>query len=60
MSESNIVTIEFDDRRYEALADEAERLGITISEVVERASAAWLNDIAESADAAIVSASAAQ
>jgi hypothetical protein len=40
--------IEFDDRIYQGLVAEADRLSITAEEIVRRAAAAWLIDIAES------------
>jgi len=47
MSEMHRIEIEFDDRCYEALLGEAERLHTGIEDVVERAAAAWITEIAE-------------
>ena len=47
MSEIHRIEIEFDDRCYEALLGEAERLHVAVEQVVERAAAAWVTEIAE-------------
>jgi 16S rRNA C967 or C1407 C5-methylase (RsmB/RsmF family) len=47
MSETTQVQVEFDERRYAALVREAERLGIDVSKVVYRATAAWLTEMAD-------------
>ena len=47
MSETHRIEIEFDNRCYEALVGEAERLHTGIEDVVERAAAAWITEIAE-------------
>jgi hypothetical protein len=49
MSETHRIEIEFDDRCYEALLGEAERLHMGIEQIVERAAAAWITEIAETA-----------
>jgi hypothetical protein len=41
------IEIEFDDRCYEGLVAEAERLNVDVEDVVDRAAAAWLIDLAE-------------
>jgi hypothetical protein len=41
------IEIEFDDRCYEGLVAEAERLNVGVEDVVDRAAAAWLIDLAE-------------
>lgn len=43
------VEIEIDDHCYSALESEAERLGLCVEEVVQRATRAWLTDMCESA-----------
>ena len=48
MSELHRIEIEFDDRCYEALLGEAERLHVGVEQVVVRAAAAWVTDVAES------------
>lgn len=48
MNEMHRVEIEFDDRCYQALLGEAERLQVGIEQVIERAAAAWVTEIAES------------
>jgi pheromone shutdown protein TraB len=45
MSETTKVAVEFDERRYAALVREAQRLGIDVSKLVQRATAAWLTDM---------------
>ena len=47
MSEMHRIEIEFDDRCYEALLGEADRLHIGLEQIVERAAAAWITEIAE-------------
>jgi hypothetical protein len=49
MSEMHRVEIEFDDRCYQALVGEAERLHVAIEQVIARAAAAWVTEIAENA-----------
>jgi hypothetical protein len=49
MSEIHRIEIEFDDRCYEALLGEADRLHMDVEHVVARAAAAWLVEIAETA-----------
>jgi len=41
------VEIEFDERCYVALRAEADRLGVEIEQLIERAAAAWVTEIAE-------------
>jgi hypothetical protein len=41
------VEVEFDDRLYAALEREADRLGLDVSRVVFRATAAWLSEMSE-------------
>jgi hypothetical protein len=48
MSEMHRVEIEFDDHCYDALLGEAERLHVGVEQVIARAAAAWVTDIAES------------
>jgi len=45
MNETTQVAVEFDERHYAALAREAQRLGIDVSKVVYRATAAWLTEM---------------
>ncbi|HEY5541562.1 MAG TPA: hypothetical protein VIL41_08920 [Coriobacteriia bacterium] len=47
MSGMHRVEIEFDDRCYEALLGEAERLQVAVEQVIARAAAAWVTEIAE-------------
>jgi hypothetical protein len=47
MSGMHRVEIEFDDRCYDALLGEAERLHVGVEQIIERAAAAWVTDIAE-------------
>ena len=47
MGEMHRVEIEFDDHCYEALIGEAERLHIGVEQIIERAAAAWITEIAE-------------
>ncbi len=47
MSDYTRVEVEFDERRYTALQREAKRLGLDISAVVYRATAAWLTEMAD-------------
>lgn len=49
MSNAHRVEIEFDDRCYEALLGEAERLHVDVAQIVERAAVAWVTDMIESA-----------
>jgi hypothetical protein len=46
MGKPNRVEVEFDERCYQDLVGEAERLGVPVEQVVERATAAWLTDVA--------------
>jgi hypothetical protein len=48
MSDTHLVELEIDDRRYEALEAEAGRLGLEIPQLVMRATSAWLVDMTES------------
>jgi hypothetical protein len=48
MGNAHRIEIEFDDRCYEALLGEAERLHIDVTQIVERAAVAWVIDMAES------------
>lgn len=41
------VEVEFDSRRLEALEREAKLLGVTVAEVVRRATAAWLSEMSD-------------
>jgi len=41
------VETEFDELRYEALEREAARLGLSVSQVVDRATATWLQESAD-------------
>jgi hypothetical protein len=54
MSDTTPVTVEFDPRRYAALSREAERLGIDVSKVVYRATAAWLTDMQDDSQMPLV------
>jgi 16S rRNA C967 or C1407 C5-methylase (RsmB/RsmF family) len=45
--ERHRVEIDIDDHCFEALEAEAERLGVDIAEIVQRATSAWLNDMCE-------------
>ena len=47
MGEMHRVEIEFDDHCYEALLSEAERLHVNVEQIIERAAAAWITEIAE-------------
>ena len=47
MSEMHRSEIEFDDRCFQALLGEADRLHVKIEEIIERAAAAWVTEIAE-------------
>ena len=47
MADTNRVEVEFDDRKYAALQAEADRLGLDISGIVERACSAWLTEMAD-------------
>ena len=47
MSDTHLVQIELDDRRYEALENEASRLGLELPQLVTRAASAWLCDVTE-------------
>lgn len=47
MGKANCLEIEFDERCYRDLVNEAQRLGVGVEEIVQRAAAAWLIDIAE-------------
>jgi hypothetical protein len=47
VKEDHRIEIQFDDRCFEALEDEAKRLGLEIEELVTRAASAWLCDITE-------------
>jgi glutamate-1-semialdehyde aminotransferase len=47
MGKANCLEIEFDERCYRDLVDEAQRLGVGVEEIVQRAAAAWLVDMAE-------------
>jgi hypothetical protein len=47
MSDTHLVELEIDDRRFEALEAEASRLGLEIPQLVMRAASAWLVDITE-------------
>jgi hypothetical protein len=47
MSGIHRIEIEFEDRCYEALLGEAERLRVGVEQVIERAAAAWVTEIAE-------------
>jgi len=38
------VEVEFDEHRYAALEKEAARLGLSIAQVIDRATAAWLQE----------------
>lgn len=46
VSKANCAEVEFDERCYQDLVDEAERLGIRVEQVIERATAAWLTEVA--------------
>jgi hypothetical protein len=45
VSKTNCVEVEFDERCYEDLVGEAERLGVAVERVIERATAAWLTEV---------------
>jgi hypothetical protein len=47
MSDTHLVELEIDDRRFEALEAEASRLGLEIPQLVMRAASAWLVDMTE-------------
>ena len=47
MNDTNRIEIELDDRRYLALQNESERLGIDISQIVTRATSAWICEMAD-------------
>jgi hypothetical protein len=47
MSETHRIEIEFDDRCYQALLVEADRLSVSVDKLVGRAVAAWVTEIAE-------------
>jgi hypothetical protein len=47
MSDLHRLEIEFDDHCYGALVAEAERLHTGVEQLVERAAAAWITEIAE-------------
>ena len=47
MTDTHLVEIEIDDRRFEALQSEASRLGLEIPQLVVRAASAWLCDVTE-------------
>ncbi len=49
MSTTHRIEIECDDRCYEGLVAEAERLNVEVQDVIGRAAAAWLIDLAENA-----------
>jgi hypothetical protein len=53
VSKSHRIEVALDDHCYEAVASEAGRLGVPVEQLVERAIAAWINEMAEaSADCA--------
>ena len=47
MSDTHLVELEIDDRRFEALEAEASRLGLELPQLVMRAASAWLVDMTE-------------
>jgi hypothetical protein len=47
MTQGTRIEIEFDDRHYSALQSEAERLGVDVSQVVVRATSAWILEMEE-------------
>ena len=47
MSSTHSIEIQLDERCYEALLAEADRLALGVDQVVTRATAAWIIDIAE-------------
>jgi hypothetical protein len=47
MSGTHRVEIEFDEHCYEALLGEAERLHVDVEQVIAKAAAAWITDLAE-------------
>jgi len=49
MSDTHVVELEIDHRRFEALEAEASRLGLEIPQLVMRATSAWLVDMTEGA-----------
>jgi hypothetical protein len=51
MSETHRIEIEFDDRCYQALLAEADRLSVSVDKLVSRAVAAWVTEIAENTSA---------
>ena len=53
MSDTHRVEIEVDDHCFLALQGEAERLGIDVQQIVQRAMSAWLSDICESSVATV-------
>jgi len=53
MSETHRVEIEVEERCFTALQGEAERLGVDVQQIVQRAMSAWLSDICESSVATV-------
>ena len=47
MADTRSIEVQIDECHVAALEAEADRLGVSIAEVVERATAAWLNEMAE-------------
>jgi pheromone shutdown protein TraB len=47
MSQTNRIEIELDDRRFLALQNEAERLGVDMAQIVTRAASAWISEMAD-------------
>jgi hypothetical protein len=47
MSGTHRVEIDFDDHCYEALLGEAERLHVGVEQIIAKAAAAWITDLAE-------------
>ena len=47
VSDTNRIEVEFDERRYLALQNEAQRLGVDIPQIVTRATSAWICEMAD-------------
>ena len=51
MSETHRIEVAFDDRCYQALLGEADRLHVGVEQVISRAVAAWVAEIADNLSA---------
>jgi len=47
MGETTRIEVELDQRRYVALSREAQRLGMDVNQVVNRACAAWISEMCD-------------